>query len=343
MPFDAFAVDQFGDLFDDAVARLLVRNFADQNPRSRALLFFDLALRADQDRAASGLVPAKDSRTTADDAAGRKVGTGNDLEKVVDGQFGVVDQRDHGVANFGRVVRRDAGRHADRDAAGPVDKQVRKLAGQHRRFGADFVIRRRVVDGVQFDIVQHRRGDRRQTSFRVPHRGRGQAGDAAEVALLVDQQPPHVPFLGHADQRRIDDRFAVRVIVAGRVAGDLRALDPLAAWAQVQVVHRDQDPPLGRFQSVANIGKGAADDDAHRVRQITVPQLVLDRLIDHAERASTGPGVIITAAGDVGRSVFWTTAFFFAVFFRFVFVSQGSDPGVELRKRPVDYQVHTAT
>ena len=67
-------------------------------------------------------------------------------------------------------------------------------------------------------------GDMRASVYRIAA-GR-KTGDRTKVSLLVDQHMPHVPFLGHANQRRIDDAFTVRVIVTAGIAGDLGALDP---------------------------------------------------------------------------------------------------------------------
>ena len=182
-------------------------------------------------------------------------------------------------------MRRNRRGHADGDAVGAVDQQVRKLRRQNRRLGVPLVVGRNEVDRVELQIVEHQRRDRRHAGFGVPHGGRRQAGDRAEVALLVDQHVPHVPFLGHADERGIDHAFAVRVIVTAGVAGDLRALHAAGAGREVQVVHRDQDAPLRRLEPVAHVGQRPADDDAHRVREVAVLELVFDRQIDQsAER-----------------------------------------------------------
>ena len=45
----------------------------------------------------------------------------------------MVDQRDDGVDDLAQVVRRDVGRHADRDAGGAVDQQVREARRQDGR------------------------------------------------------------------------------------------------------------------------------------------------------------------------------------------------------------------
>ena len=110
---------------------------------------------------------------------------------------------------------------------------------------------------------------------------------------------PHVPLLGHADQRGIDDAFAVRMVVAAGVAGDLRALDAAGAGREVQVVHRHQDPPLRGLEAVAHVGQRPADDHAHRVRQVAVLELVFDRQIDQPH----GDGLLlrIFGRGGIGR------------------------------------------
>ena len=80
--------------------------------------------------------------------------------------------------------------------------------------------------------------------------------------------------------------FAVRMIVAAGVAGDLGAFDAGGAGREIQVVHRDQNPPLRRLQPVAHVGQApAADDHAHRVGEVAVLQLLFDRQIDDAPGA----------------------------------------------------------
>ncbi len=65
--------------------------------------------------------------------------------------------------------------------------------------------------------------------------GRGRVAlDRAEVALAVDQRVAHVEVLRHAHERGVDDGFAVRVVVAGGVAGDLGALAVLLVGRQAR-------------------------------------------------------------------------------------------------------------
>ena len=93
---------------------------------------------------------------------------------------------------------------------------------------------------------------------------------------------PHVPFLGHPDQRGINHAFPVRMIVTAGVARDLGTLHPRGAGSEVQVVHRDQNPPLRRLQTVTHIRQRPTDDHAHCVRQVTLLQFIFDRQIQDA-------------------------------------------------------------
>ena len=62
-----------------------------------------------------------------------KSGPGHDLHQLVDVERRVVDQRDRRVDHLAEIVRRDVGRHADGDAAGAVDQQVREARRQDHR------------------------------------------------------------------------------------------------------------------------------------------------------------------------------------------------------------------
>ena len=72
------------------------------------------------------------------------------------------------------------------------------------------------------------------------------------------------------------DVVAVRVVALHRLADDAGALAGGSGRAQAEVVHRHQDAPLRRLEPVAHVGQRPADDDAHRVGEVAVLQLVLD-------------------------------------------------------------------
>ena len=130
----------------------------------------------------------------------------------------IVDQRDAGVDHLAEIVRRDIGRHADRDAAGAVDQQVGKLRRQNRRLSFATVVVGLEVDGVLVEVVEQRLRDLGQAGFGVPHGGRRIAVHRAEIALPVDQGHAHGEILRHAHQRVVDRLVAVRVIFTDDVA-----------------------------------------------------------------------------------------------------------------------------
>ena len=125
----------------------------------RMVSIVDLA--AHHDRAAAEMIGGADSLAPEDDAAGRKIRTRNDVDEIVDAERGIVDQRDAGVDNLAQIVRRDIGRHADRNAAGAVDQKVREFRRQNRRLLFGIIVVRLEIDGVLVDIAENfQRGSR---------------------------------------------------------------------------------------------------------------------------------------------------------------------------------------
>ena len=185
---------------------------------------FDLGDRADLERAAAGLVGVADALAAHDRGAGREVGALDELHQVVRRGLGVVEVVHDAVDHLAEVVRRDVRGHADRDAAGAVDQQVREPAGQD---GGLLLVPVEVgdeVDGLGVDVAQqlHRHGG--EASLGVPVGGRGVAVDGAEVAVAVDQRVAQRPVLGHAHQRVVDRLVAVRVVLLQHVADHRGAL-----------------------------------------------------------------------------------------------------------------------
>ena len=71
----------------------------------------------------------------------------------------------------------------------------------------------------------------READLRVAHRGGGVAVDGAEVALPVHERLAHREVLRHTDDRVVDRRVAVRVVLAHDVADDAGGLLVRAAGA----------------------------------------------------------------------------------------------------------------
>ena len=70
----------------------------------------------------------------------------------------IVEIGDAGVDHLAEIVRRDVGGHADGDAAGAVDQQVRELRRQDHRLLLAAVVVRLEVDRLLVEIVEQRPG-----------------------------------------------------------------------------------------------------------------------------------------------------------------------------------------
>ena len=114
-----------------------------------------------------------------------------------------------------------------------------------------------------------------QPDFGVAHRRGVVAVDRPEIALSVDQHVAHGKVLRHSDDGVVDRLVAMRVVLADHIADDAGRLLVSAVPVVAELVHRKQHAPVHRLESVARIGKGAADDHAHRVIQVASPHFLL--------------------------------------------------------------------
>ena len=234
---------------------------------------------AHPEAAAAGLVGVADAVEPDDLAAGRQVGAGDEAHQRVEVGLGVLDQVPQRLDHLDQVVRRDVGGHADRDAGGAVDHEVRDRRGQHGRLELAAVVVGPEVDGVLVDGRGHRDRGRSHPGLGVAHRG-GRVVGRAEVAVAVDGRQPHREGLRHPDQGVVDGAVAVRVEPAHDLADDAGGLHVPAVGAQAHVVHRVEDPALHRLQAVAGVGEGPGVDDRVGVLQEAGPHLVADVDVD---------------------------------------------------------------
>ena len=127
---DDLVVDQLGDAFDE---RGLVDLVGDLGDDDRLLLLgevLDGDAGAHDEAATAGCVGLRNAGAAVDEAAGGEIGTLHVLEDFIERwpwDCSPID--DAGVDDLGEIVRRNVGGHADGDAAGAVDDQVRECAG----------------------------------------------------------------------------------------------------------------------------------------------------------------------------------------------------------------------
>ena len=220
-----------------------------------------------------------------DNWRGREIGTGDDPEQLLARDRGILEEGEAAIDHLAQVMRRDIGRHANRDAARAVNQQVGESRRQHCRFAPAAVVVVGEIDGVLVEIVEQAVSHPCQPRLGIAHRSRIVGVHRTEIALAIDQRHPQRPILRHADQREVDRAVAVRMVIAHHVADDLGAFAIRAPGDHAAFLRREQDAAMHRLQTVAHIGERAAHDHAHRVIEIAGLHLIDD----------VDAGVLITA------------------------------------------------
>ena len=243
----------------------------------RAVIDSTRDLGAGLEAAAAGGVRVADAGEADDRAAGRQVGAGHELHQVVERRIRMREQVARGADDLDEVVRGHVGRHADRDAAGAVDEQVREGGGQHVRLHELVVVVGHEVDDVLVEVFGERERGGGEARLGVA-RGGGAVVERAEVAVAVDQRHAQGEVLRHAHEGVVDGAVAVRVQLSHHLAGDARGLHVPAVGPQPHLGHLVQDAPLHRLEAVAGIRERSRVD--HRVRVFEERALHLGRDVD---------------------------------------------------------------
>ena len=236
----------YGDLLEHARAGDLVGQLGDDH-----LAVLDLVARAGAEGAVAGRVDACKLVARRDDlGAGRQVGTGYQLADLRRRRLRFLEQLYAGGGDFAEVVRRDVGRHADRDPGGAVQQQVRQSRRQQYRLLERAVEIRRPVDRAVAELAEQHLCVARELRLGVAHR-RKRLGIVrrAEVALAVDERIAVGKRLRHQHQRLVARRVAVRMELADDVADRARRLLVLRRRRQAELAHRIDDAALHRLQA----------------------------------------------------------------------------------------------
>ena len=273
---DLLVARQLADLLEHLLLVDLVRHFGEYEGLAVIAAGFDVMARAHHHRSTSGPERLIDPGPPHDQRAGRKIRTGHHFHDFLKRRFRIFDQLVASIDHLTQVMRRDIGRHADGDAAGAVDQQVRITRRQDNRFLARLVIVFLEVDGFLVDVLQQCLGRFRQARLGIPHGSRRIAIHRAEVALTVDQRQTHGEGLRHTHQRVVDRLIAMRVILAHHIADDQRRFPVGPVTGIAAFAHRIENPAVNRLQPVAHIGNGARHDYAHGVVEVRALHLLLD-------------------------------------------------------------------
>ncbi|MGY4333644.1 hypothetical protein ACVWWG_008061 [Bradyrhizobium sp. LB7.2] len=271
-------VQQFGDLLDQA--RLLHQKgyLGDDDDPGAACALFLLPSGADAERAAAGGIGFSDRLLGIDaDAAGREIRALDPFQQRLGFRVGLLDQMQRGFAELGGVVRRDRGRHADRDTLRAIGEQVREAAGQHDGLFRLAVVIRAELDPVLVDAVEQKPRDVGQPRFGVAVGSGIIAVDIAEIALAVDKRIARGEVLREADHGVVDRLVAMRMERAHHVADDFGGFFERRAGVEPEQPHAVEDAPVHRLQAVAGIGQRAVHDGRKRVGKIALFQRLTQR------------------------------------------------------------------
>ena len=291
-------LQQIGHLLDEPRLLHAIGNFGDDDLVCAAARVLDMPARAQAEGAAPGLVGFDKRRLIVHkNAARRKVRPVQETQERLHARARTLDEVQRRVAHLLQIMRRNARRHADRDAAGAVREQVRDARGEHDRLLLLAVIGLAEIDRVFVDAVEQRRRDGRQLGLGVAHRRRVIAVDIAEIALAVDQRIALREILREPHQRVVNGLVAMRVIFTDHVADDARAFLEAARGVELELAHGVEQAAVHRLQAVAHIGQRALRDGGERVGEVALFKRILqldrldgrrseNRIVGHGERGS---------------------------------------------------------
>ncbi len=191
------------------------------------------------------------------------------FEQVADAGLWIIQQVQQRADDLVEVVRRYVGGHADGNAGGAVEQQVRQACRHPGRLFQGAVEVRGPVGGALVDFAQQDFGDRGQFGFGVAHRRErfGVVG-GTKVALAFDQRVAVRERLGHQHQRFVAGAVAVRMVLTNDVADGARGLLRLGGGVQPQLAHRVDDAALHRLEAVADERQRTVEHHVHRVVQV---------------------------------------------------------------------------
>ena len=269
-----------------------VGDLADQQVPAAALLALDLDRGAQPEscRARSHRPRQSFSRLSTSTPPVGKSGPVTNSISARSSAFGIVDQVDRGVDQLGDIVRRDRGRHADRDPARAIGEQIGEQAGEDLGLFLLAIVGRPEVDRALVEPGHQLHRDRGQPRLGVAVGGGVIAVDIAEIALAVDQRIAKREILGEADHRVVDRLVAVRMIFADHVADDAGRFLVGAGRIEPQQPHRPQQAAVDRLQPVADIGQRPRGDRRQRIDEVALGQRGVERGFDYGRNSRIGHG-----------------------------------------------------
>ncbi len=263
--FNTLVADKVGNLAHQRGLVDHVGDFRDDDAAAAVPHVLNLGLAADIDVAVTGIVGLADAGFSENHAAGGEVRSLDVLHQVFNGAFRIVDHAHNAVNDFAEVMRRNIGGHADSNAVGTIDKQVREAGRKDCRLHEGFVEVRIEIDGVLFNAFQHVHGQLLQPGFGITHGSRAVTVHGTEVALAFDKRIADVERLGKTNHGVIDRGVAVRVKFTQNVTDNAGALAVRFVRCHAELSHIIENTAVHRLQTVAHIRQSTVHDDGHGI------------------------------------------------------------------------------
>src|SRR6267154_1758130 len=181
--FDFFRLHQVGDAFDQPGFVDLVWNLGDNNVFAVFAHFFDGRFGAHHETTTASFVSGFDALAAGDVRTSREIRAGNQLHHFFERSVRPIDQQNGGIHDFAQIVRRNVGGHADGDAAGAIDEEIRDARWKNEGLFACLIEIGNEVDGFFFEVGENVFADFCEARFGVPHGRRWIAVDRAEISL----------------------------------------------------------------------------------------------------------------------------------------------------------------
>ena len=197
--------------------------------------------------------------------ARREIRPGDVFHQIGDFEVRVIDQGQRAVDDLAQVMRRNVGRHADRNALRAINQQVREPRWQNHWFLEFVRVVRLKVDRVFVEVFEQFLSDLCHPHFGITHRGGVIAVHRTEVTLTIREHDGHRKVLRHADHRIVDRGVAVRVEFTHDITDETRRFLVGLVIVVTALAHPEQDATVNRFQAIAQIRDRPRDDNAHRI------------------------------------------------------------------------------
>ncbi len=209
-----------------------------------------------------------------------EIGTRDELHELIYGDGRIINEGANAVHNFPEIMGGNIGGHADGNTRGAIHEEVWKSRRNNGGLCGALLVIGGEIHGILIDIAKEFFGELGETALSVTVSSRRVAVHRTEVTLWVNEGVTHDPVLAHANEGIIDRQVTVRVVILEDFADNARALIEGAVVEKSLAEHGVEDTALNGLQAITGIGESTADDNRHRVIDVSGLHDIRDVLRD---------------------------------------------------------------